>query len=531
MTLTRTGLWAPFLATFQILLVTASPGITLPAAAQAQLTRFTVQLSSSAPAPVSGRLLIFAKVGSGDSSVETSEFDSQAGYVAGLDVHDLQPGQTITVIDSQVHTFPSPLAQMPMGSYEAQAVFDPEHDYNYVGREPEDWISSVVQVVSSVSGPSATFTLDHHPTPSPRRVAEERLKTTLVKPGEVELFHYESPSLTDFWGKPTEIRAYVILPPGYAQHPELHYPTVYWTAGFGGTLESGLHDGEGLRERMKTGAMPPMIWVMLDESCIHGTHEFTDSVNNGPWGHALTTEVIPQLEGRYRMDARPQGRLLNGHSSGGWATLQLQINYPDVFGGTWSSSPDPSDFHNFTGPDLYAPNANVYYKPNGGDYPLMRVHGKVVSTIKDSAQLEEVLGPYGGQFSSFEWVFSPRDKSGAPQPMFDRATGAVDSKVVSYWAAHYDLANIVERVWPDRGSLLKGRIHLFVGTADTFYLDGSAHLFEARLSKLGADPHFTYLPGRSHFDVYKVGGDPRGLLNQIAAEMYATARPEQNYKH
>ncbi len=153
------------------------------------------------------------------------------------------------------------------------------------------------------------------------------------------------------------------------------------------------------------------------------------------------------------------------------------------------------------------------------------MNGKVVSYIKPFAQLEEVIGPYGGQFASFDWVFSPRGENGAPMPMFDRATGAVDPQVVAYWGAHYDLANIVDRTWAQRGAMLRGRIHLFVGTADTFYLDGSAHLFEARLAKLGAEPHFSYLPGRSHFDLYRVGNDERGLFDQIGSEMYAVARP------
>jgi enterochelin esterase-like enzyme len=81
-----------------------------------------------------------------------------------------------------------------------------------------------------------------------------------------------------------------------------------------------------------------MIWVMLDESVPQGTHEFADSVNNGPWGAALTTEYLPYLEHKYRMDSRAKGRFLNGHSSGGWATLQLQVNYSKIFGGTWSTS-------------------------------------------------------------------------------------------------------------------------------------------------------------------------------------------------
>jgi enterochelin esterase-like enzyme len=119
------------------------------------------------------------------------------------------------------------------------------------------------------------------------------------------------------------------------------------------------------------------------------------------------------------MDAR-RDRFLNGHSSSGWATLQLKVNYPRLFGGTWSTSPDSSDFHDFTGPDLYAPGANMYRKPDGTPWPIIREGGKVLATLELFARLEAVLGPYGGQLGSFDWVFSPKADSGAPKPMFDR---------------------------------------------------------------------------------------------------------------
>ena len=155
----------------------------------------------------------------------------------------------------------------------------------------------------------------------------------------------------------------------------------------------------------------------------------------------------------------------------------------------------------------------------------MRQNGKVVATFEQLARLEAVLGPYGGQVSSFDWVFSPKGASGAPVPMFDRETGAVDPAVVRYWHDHYDLAHLVEVNWSKGGPDLKGRIHLIVGTADTFYLDGAAHKFEAVLARLKAEPHFTYLPGRTHFDLYMVGKDREALFDKISAEMYAVARP------
>ncbi len=479
---------------------------------------FRITASASLPGPVSGRLLLFMKQGSGDKSVDTQEFAPAETWIAAQEVHDLSPGASVEV-DADTVAYPKAFRDAPAGAWEAQAVLDVDHSYNYGGRAPGDWESPVLALTGA--GEPA-LTLERHPEASPRRVAAMAMTG---KPGVAERFDFESPLLTRFWGRSTSIRSWVVLPPGYDARARTRYPVMYWTHGFGGNLPYALMTGMSLHTRMEQKKMPPMIVVLLDESCPEGTHEFADSVNNGPWGTALTTEFIPAIERKYRMDARASGRLLNGHSSGGWATLQLQINYPRVFGGTWSTSPDPSDFHDFTGPDLYAPGANVYHKPDGTPWPIMREGGKVVATFEQFAEIEAVLGPYGGQVSSFDWVFSPKGPSGAPEPMFDRVSGAVHPEVVQYWHDHFDLAHLTEAHWTQDGPLLKGRIHLFVGTADTFYLDGSARLFEARLKKLGADPHFTYIPGRTHFDLYKVGEDRQGLFDQIAGEMYAIARP------
>lgn len=495
---------------------------------------FRVRLGNSATTPLSGRLLVFLKQGKGDTEVNLQEFhpgqkDTQT-WVAAQEVHHLTPGAAVE-FDADRVAYPKPFSALPPGDYEVQAVLDTGHTYNYAGRTPQDWISPVATLAQwSPQSPETTLTLSGHPARDPKRQAALAHAMQQVRPGEIERQQMVSPLLTRFWGDSTSVRAWVILPPGYARNTQRRYPTVYFTHGFGADMDYNLVMGSMIRDRMIVHKMPPMIWVMLDESCPEGTHEFANSVNDGPWGTALTTEFIPMLERTYRMDATRNGRFLNGHSSGGWATLQLQIDYPSIFGGTWSTSPDPSDFHNFTGPNLYAPHANVYHRPDGTAYPLMRIDGKVVTTIEQFAKTEAVLGPYGGQMTSFDWVFSPRSASGAPMPMFDRVTGDVNPVVVAYWRDHYDLAHLVEKKWTKDGFLLKGRIHLFVGTADTFYLDGSAHLLDARLEKLGADPHFSFIPGRSHFNLYTVGQDRYGLFDQIAAEMYAVARPGVNWK-
>jgi S-formylglutathione hydrolase FrmB len=491
--------------------------------APSQAGIFEVKADGTLPGPISGRLILFMKHGHGDTAVDEEEFRPGDTWIAAQEVHDLAPGATVK-IDANLTAYPEAFTKAAGSDWEIQAVLDVDHTYNYSGRDVHDWESPVVAMGS---GALPTIVLDRHPEAGPREAATTKLHEIA---GEAELFDFKSEALSRFWGKPTDIRAWVILPPGYDAKAKTKYPTAYWTHGFGGNLQYSLATGMNLRKRMEDKKMPPMIWVMLDESIPQGTHEFADSVNNGPWGTALTTEFIPAIERKYDMDSRPSGRLLNGHSSGGWATLQLQVNYPNVFGGTWSTSPDPSDFHNFTGSDLYAPHANVYHGSDGMPTPIMRADGKVVATFEQFSKIETVLGPYGGQVSSFNWVFSPKSPSGAPEPMFDRVTGDVYPGVVQYWHDHYDLAHLVEQNWAQNGPMLRGRIHLFVGTADTFYLEGSAHLFEARLQKLGAEPHFTYIPGRSHCDLYKVGADRSGLFNQIGAEMYATARPNAHWR-
>jgi S-formylglutathione hydrolase FrmB len=507
---------------------------------------FHVQLPRD-HAAASGRLLVFiepdalAKKEAGPGgvvkSVELSEFHPEAGNVAAREVPYFAPGATADIdVDSSL-TFPGGFSQLPPGDYDVQAVLDVNHNYNYSERTPGDLLSGVAAVhldASTADGPTVTLSETvperdpWHPEFPPNfpaaRVAEVRKLLADLRPN-VELVDFTSPSLTAFWGREQHIRGWALLPPGYREHPSEKYPTVYFTHGYGAQLNGLLRYAAEFNQAMAKGQMPPMIWILLDESLPGGTHEFADSVNNGPWGHALTTEFIPYFEGIYRTDGKPSSRFLNGHSSGGWATLWLQTRYPAVFGGTWSTSPDPSDFHDFTGVDLYAAHANVYYKADGSPYPIMRDKGQVVATIKTFAQMETVLGPYGGQFESFEWVFSPRGKDGRPQPMFNRATGDVDPAVVEYWREHYDIAHLVKQNWPQLKPDLDGKIHLIVGTADTFYLDGAAHRLQAVLDGLGAKSDFRYLPGKTHFDLYDVGDDHLGLFKQIAWEMYAQARP------
>ena len=489
--------------------------------------------------PVSGRLLVFAipaaeavaeaKNGKVEK-VDTSAFKPTQVNVAAREVVRLAPGASI-VVDTDDLAFPAGFSQLPDGDYYLQAVLDVNHNYNYGGRGPGDVISEPVlaKLDSKAVTLSLVRVLPGSLAPSwelPAGLPEEARDRATAALENAQPLDFASPALSSFWGRPTHVRGWVLLPPGYASQPTVRYPTVYYTHGFGGSLARLIGDMATIDERMRDGRMPPMIWVFLDESSPTGTHEFADSVNNGPWGHALTAELIPMLESKYHMDAKASGRFLNGHSSGGWAALWLQVSYPKLFGGSWPTSPDSSDFRDFTGADLYAANANVYRLPDGSPMPLVRDKGKVIATFEQFAKLERVLGEYGGQLASFDWVFSPRGADGRPMPMFDRDTGAVDPAVAAYWRQHYDISHRLQTQWPALKQDLDGKLHIIMGDADTFYLDGAVRKLQAVLQALGAKPAVTLLPDRTHSDVYVVGDDRRGLFNTIAWEMYAIARPQ-----
>jgi hypothetical protein len=484
-------------------------------------------------AAVSGRLLLFvapAPKGALPDAVDVDEFEPATVHVAAQDISRLEPGGTAEV-DADTEAYPNGLSQLKDGEYVAQAVLDTRHDYAYGGRAIGDVTSKVVRF-KVTAGRSDLAAMDlseavpaRDPWQLPARIPAAFRATVLAAKPYASAFNFQSAALSQFWGRPITMRGWVLTPPGYTPAQAERYPTVYWLHGYGGSYASVTRNIGLVNGPMVKGETPPMIWVFLDQSSPTGTHEFADSVNNGPWGLALTQELIPYLETQYRMDAKPTGRFLAGHSSGGWATLWLQTHYPAFFGGTWSTSPDPSDFHDFTGVDIYAPHANMYHRADGSAYPLVRMHGKVMATLQEVSQLEAVLGPAGGQMSSFDWVFSPRGADGRPAPMFDRASGDVDPVVASYWRDHFDIAHLVTEHWAELRGDLTGKIHVVVGDADTFYLDGPAHRLQRALDELHAGASFTYLPGRGHFDLYKKGSDDFGMLKDITWDIYAKARP------
>ncbi|HJQ15492.1 MAG TPA: alpha/beta hydrolase-fold protein [Allosphingosinicella sp.] len=487
--------------------------------AHAEPTLVAVAAAPTLPGPLSGRLIVFArKVTPGDdpaAPVDSSAFNPNGTAVAARELPALGPGDT-TWVDADSDAFPAAFSQLPPGRYRFQAVLDRNHDYNYGGRGQGDVVSPIVEATLPGIVPSLILR---------DVIPGQPAASSADRSAQVVPLDFASPRLSAFWGRPIHIRGWIGLPPAYDPASRASWPVVYSAGGFGSTLETARQQAVDVVLRMADGDFAPMIWVVLDQSSPTGTHEFADSVNNGPWGEALTAELIPWLEQHYRMDARPNGRFLTGHSSGGWATLWLQTRYPKLFGGTWSTSPDPSDFRDFTGIDIYAPGANAYVDAAGRPRPLVRDGATELAGIGEFARLENALGAYGGQFASFDWVFSPKGPDGRPMPLFDRRSGAIDPAVAAYWRAHYDIADRLARDWASLKPDLDAKIHIFVGTADTFRLEGSAHRLQAVLDGLGARSTFEFIPNRNHFDLFEEDGDPEGLMRRITWDMYAIARP------
>ncbi|MBV9270870.1 MAG: alpha/beta hydrolase [Candidatus Eremiobacteraeota bacterium] len=324
--------------------------------------------------------------------------------------------------------------------------------------------------------------------------------------------------LSNFWGQEVALNAHVLLPDSYYKSPARRYPVVYVVHALGGNSDFTVNQALDWQKPMRAEGQEYLI-VFLDAN-FNGLHTlFADSENNGPWATALTQEFIPKTDAYFRTIPDAAHRFLEGHSSGGWAALWLQVRYPQLFGGVWAISPDPVDFHDYTGPDLLAPNANMYHNASGSPYAMWRRNGRDSETMQQFAH--DKIGDW--QFRLDEAAYSPRGKDGKPVPFFDRRSGNVDAAVAQYWEQHYDIAAVIRDEWPLQAVNLRGKLHVFVGTADTFHLEGSIRLLDDELRTLNADAEIAYAPNADHWTVFDYHG---GLLRHIVGEIKMQLTPQ-----
>lgn len=474
--------------------------------------RFEITLDAAvAPKGSSGRMILFLADASKPRERLSGGFVPGETWMAAQEFEHIGPGAKV-MFDPDVLAYPKPFSEAARGDYEVMALLDPDHSYALTAQNEGDLYSAVLTLRDfnpATAGP-VKLTLDKI-TP-----ARPKLKDT----ENIKLVEFESPMLSTFWGRPIVMQAGVVLPPDYGRDPAKRYPAAYIVHGFGGDHTTAWRAGPGLVKDMASGKRFPMVHVFLNGSFPTGHHVFADSVNNGPWGKALTQEFIPFLEKTFSLIAKPGARFLTGHSSGGWSTLWLEVNYPDVFGGTWSTSPDPVDLHSFTGIDVTPGSTeNAYRAKDGHSRNLVRMNGKDVASIEQFAKAERVQGEFGGQFASFDWVWSPRGIDGRPMELFNRDTGDLNPFVEQAWQK-YDIRRIVEGNWATLGPKLLGKVHLVVGSEDTFHLEEAAIMFCDFLKSKGREDVCEIVPGRDHMNLYqKYKTYPDGLDIRIDQEM------------
>src|SRR6266487_454349 len=344
----------------------------------------------------------------------------------------------------------------------------------------------------------------------------------------------QSKLLTEFWGRPVYIGAHILLPDGFDEHPNVKYPLAIFHGHFPADFE-GFRTGppdENLKpdtnERFHitgynriqqeeaysfykqwTGKnFPRVIAVQIQHANPYYDDSYAvNSANLGPYGDAITYELVPFIEKQFRGIGKGWARFMYGGSTGGWEALAAQIFYPDEYNGAWGACPDPIDFRAYTVVNIYdhknAYRADATWKqtPRPGKRNYL---GELAATIEEMNYMELALGTKsrsGGQFDIWEAVYSPVGQDGYPKPIWNKVTGEIDHAVAAHWRENYDLGHILKRDWSKIGPKLAGKLHIYVGEADNYFLNDAVYLVEDFL-KTTKNPHFAgevdYEPRAEH---------------------------------
>jgi hypothetical protein len=363
----------------------------------------------------------------------------------------------------------------------------------------------------------------------------------------------QSQLLTKFWGRPMSLSAVVLVPEGFDQHPNAHYPEMVFEDHFVDGIDDfrttppdpdlkpdyseRFHLAGYNRIQQQEAFKTYQQWISpnfpryLVIKIQHANPYYDDSyavnsANLGPYGDAIETELMPAIEKQFRGIGQGWARFLYGGSTGGWESLAVQMFYPTHYNGAFVACPDPVDFHAFTNIDLYEDKNAFYLYGNHKqiEQPAMRDYlGHTLITTKEINSYELALGDHGRsgeQFDIWQAVYSPEGPDGYPLPIFDKDTGVIDHKVVAYWHDHYDLDAILARDWATLGPQLRGKLHIYVGSDDTYFLNDAVYRLEDFLKSTNSPPYegeVTYGPRAEHC----WNGDPK-LPNALSRLHYNT---------
>jgi S-formylglutathione hydrolase FrmB len=321
----------------------------------------------------------------------------------------------------------------------------------------------------------------------------------------------QSALLSKFWGVPMYLGAIVLLPKDYDAQRDRRYPAVYVQGHYSFDPPFGFDPGAQAETRAERearldttnaesayeftrawmrGDAPPMVAIAFE----HPTPYYDDSyavnsANNGPYGDALMTELIPHLEAQFHLLANGASRFLIGESTGGWEALALQIFHPDAFNGAWALYPDPVDFHRLQIGDMYADTSAFTTQRSAwstSEIPAQRTRdGNTVATVREESRLELVLGSHGRsgeQFNAWDAAYDPVLQDGYPGEMWDKRTGLIDHDVIAYMREHdFDLRDYLERNWSRIGPSLAGKLHVDVGDEDDYFLNLACYRLQSFL--------------------------------------------------
>ncbi len=451
--------------------------------------------------PVTGRVYVMI------SRVPQPEPRFQIGRTGvplfGRDVESLAPGATATIDASDLGSPVESLNEIPAGEYYVQGFVNIyerfERADGHVVWMPEDhwegqrWERSPGNLYSGVR----RVRLDPETGYVVQLEAAHVIPPVEIPPDTryVKRFRFQSPMLSEFWGRPIYLGATVLLPRDYDRQT-IAYPVLYRQGHFSLRPPLRFREGTDLYDAWMADDFPRMIVVTFQ----HPNPYFDDSyavnsVNVGPYGDAIMQELIPEVERRFRVISEPWARFLNGGSTGGWEALALQIFHPDFFGGTWADCPDPVTFTNVEGVNIYE-DENAFYKQHEWrrvPTPNTReTDGRIRLTSEQRNRWELVNGTRGRsgeQLDIWSAVHGPLGDDGYFKPLFDKRTGVIDREVAGYWRDNYDLLHHLQTNWEMLGPKLVDKLHIYTGDMDNFYLNVAVQEMEAWMATT-EDPHY-----------------------------------------
>jgi len=500
-------------------------GVSAIGVAQTVAVRFPAGVSGKA---LDGRLMVLL---SNDPSDEprmqiNDTMDSQ--QVFGVTVDGMRPGQVVVVGDGADGYPRKSLRDVPTGDYTVQAVLNVYETFHRGD-------GSVVKLSadrgegkqwSVAPGNLYSKPLKMHVGPGAKLEIVMGLVMPEIKPVAdskyIRHVRIQSALLTKFWGRPVFLSAVVMVPEGFDEHPEARFPLIvsedhytaefddfrteppdanlkpvyserFHLAGYNRIMQEEAY--KNYQEWIAPGTPRMLIVKLQHANPFYDDSYAVNSANVGPYGDAIETELIPAIETKFRAIGAGWARFLYGGSTGGWESLAVQMFYPEHYNGAFVACPDPVDFHAYMTRDLYKDD-NMFYAQGANkrvEQPAMRDYlGHTLISMRDNIAYEAALGDHGrsgDQFDIWQAVYSPEGKDGYPQPIFDKATGVIDHKTAEYWREHFDLDAMLQRDWarPENplGPKLQGKIHLYVGADDTYFLNDAVYLMQDFLEKTG----------------------------------------------